>query len=61
MSDKQAVLEAVSRMPDTLTLDQIHAELKLLAALREGYADIQAGRVVPHEEIKRQYAAWLSK
>ena len=61
MSDKQAVLEAVSQMPDNLTLDQIRAELALLAALRDGYADIQAGRVVPHEDIKRQYAAWLSK
>jgi predicted transcriptional regulator len=61
MSDKQTVLEAVSQMPDPLTLDQIRAELELMVALREGYADIQAGRVVPHEEIKRQYAAWLSK
>ncbi|MBI5767374.1 MAG: hypothetical protein HZA93_06225 [Verrucomicrobia bacterium] len=60
MSDKQAVLEAVGQMPDTLTLDQIRAELELLAALREGLADSQAGRVVPHKEIKRQYAAWLT-
>jgi len=61
MSDKQAVLEAVSQMPDTMSLKQIRAELDLLAALAEGMADIEAGRVVPHEEIKRQYAACLSK
>jgi predicted transcriptional regulator len=61
MSDKQTVLELVNRMPDTLSLDQIREELELLSKLREGYADAQAGRVVPHEEVKRQYAAWLSK
>ena len=61
MSDKQAVLEAVSQMPDDATLRQINAELDLLAALREGVADSRAGRVVPHEEIKRQYEAWLTK
>jgi len=61
MSDKQAVLEAVSQMPEHLTLAQIQAELELMAKLREGYADIQAGRVVPHEDVKRQYATWLSK
>ncbi|MEY2880308.1 MAG: hypothetical protein RLZZ15_2688 [Verrucomicrobiota bacterium] len=61
MSDKQAVLEAVSQMPETLTHAQIRAELELLAALREGYADSQAGRVVSHEEIKRRYAACLSE
>ena len=61
MSDKQTVLELLNRMPDTLTLDQVRDELELLSKLREGYSDAQAGRVVPHEEVKRQYAAWLSK
>ena len=61
MSDKHAVLEAVRQMPDDATLRQINAELDLLAALREGVADSRAGRVVPHEEIKRQYEAWLTK
>lgn len=61
MSDKQAVLEAVSQMPDTMSLKQIQTELDLLAALADGLADIEAGRVIPHEEIKRQYAACLSK
>jgi predicted transcriptional regulator len=61
MSDKQAVIEAVSRMPDTLTLAEIRAELELLSKLREAEADIEAGRLVPHEEIKRQYREWLTK
>jgi predicted transcriptional regulator len=61
MSDKQAVLEVVSQMPDSLTLAQIREEIDLMAALREGTADVEAGRVVSHEEIKRRYAAWLPK
>jgi predicted transcriptional regulator len=61
MSDKQAVLDAVSQLPDSLTLAQIRDEIDLMAALREGTADIEAGRVVSHEEIKRRYAACLSK
>jgi len=61
MSDKQSVLEAVGQMPETLTIAQIREELLILEKLSEGYADSQAGRVVPHEEVKRQYAAWLSK
>ena len=53
MSDKQTVLEAVSKMPESLTLDQIREQLELLAKLREGLADADAGRVVPHEQVKR--------
>ena len=61
MSDKQAVIDAVSRMPDTLTLAEIRAELDLLSKLREAEADIEAGRLIPHEEIKRQYREWLTQ
>jgi predicted transcriptional regulator len=61
MSDKQTVLDVVNRLPENLTLDQIRDQLELLAKLREGFADSQAGRVVPHEEVKRRFAAWLSK
>lgn len=60
MSDKQAVLDVVSRLPENLTLEQIRDQIDLLAKLREGYADSQAGRVVAHEEVKRRFAKWLS-
>ena len=61
MSDKQAVLETIGQMPETASLDQIRNELALLEALREGHADILAGRTVPHEAIKQKYASWLTK
>jgi len=60
MSDKQAVLDVVSRLPENLTLQQIRDQIDLLAKLREGYADSQAGRVVAHDEVKRRFAKWLS-
>ncbi len=60
MSDKQAVLEAVSQMADTLTIAQIREELALMEELRAGLADSQAGRVIPHEEVKKRFAAWPS-
>jgi predicted transcriptional regulator len=60
MSDKQTVLEIVGRMPDTASIEQIRNQLLLCQSLREGLADSQAGRVIPHEEIKKQFAAWTS-
>ncbi|MDP3072053.1 MAG: hypothetical protein Q8N18_17305 [Opitutaceae bacterium] len=60
MSDKQTVLEAIQRMPDTASLEQIRDQLLLLQSLREGWADSEAGRVIPHEEIKKRFAAWAS-
>ncbi len=60
MSDKQTVIELVQRMPENVTLKQILDELSLRQSLREGVADAEAGRVIPHEEIKRSFAKWIS-
>ncbi len=61
MSDKQAVLERLKELPDSMTLAQIRSELELMEKLRQADADIDAGRVIPHAEVKRQFAEWLLK
>ena len=60
MSDKQTVLEVINRMPDSISLDQIHDELALMKSLREGLADSEAGRVISHEEVKKRFSSWLT-
>ena len=61
MSDKQAVMEAVESMGEEKNFAEILEELAMLAALRRGLADADAGRVVTHEEMKRRVAQWTSK
>jgi predicted transcriptional regulator len=61
MSDKQRVMEAVQRMSESATLDEISEAVAILAAIRRGEAAADAGRVVPHDEVKRRSEAWTSK
>lgn len=60
MSDKQTVLETVGKLPDDAKLEDILANLTLLARLREGLADSEAGRVLPHEDVKREFQSWIT-
>lgn len=60
MSDKQTVMSALSKLPETAKLDEILESLMLLARLRAGLADADAGRVVPHEQIKREFRSWIT-
>lgn len=60
-TDKQIAEEALGQMPEMASLQQISEELAILAAIREGQADIEAGRVVSHEEVKRRSALWTTK
>ena len=61
MSDKQLVLDSIERLPADANLDVIARRVEFLAAIRKGLDQIERGETVPHEEVKRQLATWLSK
>ena len=61
MSDKQLVLELLNRLPADAKLKDIGREIDLLAALREGQEQANRGEVVPHEQVKREFASRITK
>ena len=44
----------------SLHLGEIMEELRFLAAVREGMADLDKGLEIDHEEVKKKLASWLS-
>jgi predicted transcriptional regulator len=61
MNDKEMALESIQRLPADVKLEVIAKRLEFLAAIRTGLEQIERGETVPHEEVKRQLAEWLSK
>lgn len=61
MSQKELVLEAIQELPDDATIDQIADRVEFMAAIQKGIDDIDRGDTVPHEEIKKQLATWLTE
>jgi len=61
MSDKEMVIETLSRLPESVSLSEIQEELRILSAIRKGQAEAGAGNVVPHSEIVKMVEGWGSK
>jgi predicted transcriptional regulator len=61
VSDKQLVVELLNRLPADAKLQDIGKEIEFLAAIREGEEQADRGEVVPHEQVKREFASWISK
>ena len=61
MSDKQLVMDLLNRLPADAKLQDIHREIEFLAAIREGEEQADQGKVIPHDEVKREFASWISK
>ena len=60
MTDKQAVLDALYRLPENASLDEIAEELRIMSAVRRGRADVAAGRARTHEEASQLLESWAS-
>ena len=61
MTQKRLVLETISELPDEVSLQEIADKIEFLAAIQKGIDQLDRGESIPHEEVKRQLAAWLAK
>lgn len=60
MTDKEAVIDALKRLPENASLDEIAEELRIMAGVRRGRADLAAGRTKTHQEAKHLVESWAT-
>ncbi len=60
MTQKALVLDAIQGLPDDASLDEIADRVDFLAAIQKGFNQLDCGEGIPHEEVKRQLATWLT-
>jgi predicted transcriptional regulator len=60
MSAKELALDVIKHLPDNATMHELTEEL-YVAAVREGLAELDAGKGIPHEDVKRQFESWFTK
>ncbi|MGM0559163.1 MAG: hypothetical protein ACQEVA_22450 [Myxococcota bacterium] len=56
---KQKTLEMVSQLEDDVSCDEILYRLYMLRKIERGLADVEAGRVHTHDEVREQVEKWL--
>jgi len=60
VTDKQAVIDALQRLPEDASLEEISEELRIMASIRRGRADIAAGRTKTQEEAEHLLESWAT-
>jgi predicted transcriptional regulator len=60
MTDKQAVVDALQRLPENASLEEITEELRIMGSVRRGRADVAAGRSKTHEETQELLESWAT-
>lgn len=58
---KKLVRDLLDRLPDDCSLDDVQYHLYVLDAVQRGVNDAEAGRVIPHEQVKDELRRkWLT-
>ncbi|MEH2001191.1 MULTISPECIES: hypothetical protein [unclassified Nostoc] len=61
MSDKEAVIELVKHLPQDVTLREIVQKIEFIAAIREGFDQIDQGQGIPIEQVEQIMDTWTTK
>jgi predicted transcriptional regulator len=59
MSTKQIVQDLLQKLPEDVSLHDVAQEIELVAAVRQGLAEIDRGERIPIEEIERELPSWV--
>ena len=60
LTTKELVRRALDHLPDDVTMPEVIERLDYLHNIQLGLEDLEAGRTIPHEEVKQQMAKWLT-
>jgi predicted transcriptional regulator len=61
MTEEEIVLETIRTLSDDCSLEEIAERIEFMAAVQKGLDQLDRGEGIPHEEVKRQLASWLTK
>jgi predicted transcriptional regulator len=60
MSDKEAVLELVKRLPSEISMREILEEIEFVAAVKKGLNEIDQGKGVTIDAVEKMMEAWAT-
>ena len=60
VTEKEIVLETIRALPDDCSLGEIAERIEFMAAVQKGLDQLDRGEGIPHNDVKRQLALWLT-
>ncbi len=61
MNYKSAAIEAIKKLPNNATLKDIQERIAYLDAVEKGLEQLEKGRTVSLESVKKKISKWASK
>ena len=61
MTRKEIAIKIIEQLPEDATWEDIQERINFIAAVRKGLRELDAGKGIPHDRVKEEFAEWLTK
>jgi len=61
MTTKEIAIKTIQQLPEDASWEDIQERISFMAGVRNGLRELDEGKGVPHDQIKEEFAEWLSK
>ena len=61
MSTKELAIQSITDLPENASWEDIQERINFMAGVRKGLEEIDQGKGIPHEEIKKDFLSWTTK
>ena len=60
MTEQEIELKTIRSLRDDCSLEEIAERIEFMATVQKGLDQVKGGEGIPHDEVKRQLASWLT-
>jgi len=61
MSNREIAIDVIQKLPPDTSLREIAKELEFVAAVREGFEQLERGQGVDAREVRKMIPSWIAK
>ena len=59
MSNRDIAIDLIQKLPQDVSLREIAREIEFVAAVREGFEQMDRGEGVPAEDVRKMIPSWI--
>ena len=60
MITKGIAIHAIEALPEDATWEDVHERINFVAGVRRGLRELDEGKGIPHERVKKEFAPWIA-
>ncbi len=61
MSNREIAIDLIQKLPENTSLHEIAREIEFVAAVREGFEQMERGEGVPAEKVRQMIPSWIAR